>query len=217
MSRRTVLAGFVGGAALLSVAGCSDDDQAGHRARPTRPAGLAPDVAVATTALAEIRAVREAVTATLQTVPGHPLDDRVARGDAPDARGDPGRRGARPRVDVGRPRAVRRARATATRRVKALAVHEQKLHDTLDGLALRAQSGQFARLLASMGAAVAPAARGVAVMTPVEALQKTLAAEHAAVHLYGVLGGQASKSQQPTLFRQLDEAYDEHRGLARPR
>jgi hypothetical protein len=48
-------------------------------------------------------------------------------------------------------------------------------------------------------------------MTPVEALQKALAAEHAAVHLYGVLGGQASKSQQPTLFHQLDDAYDEHR------
>jgi len=48
-------------------------------------------------------------------------------------------------------------------------------------------------------------------VTPVEALQKALAAEHAAVHLYGVLGGQASKSQQPTLFRQLDRAYGEHR------
>lgn len=50
-------------------------------------------------------------------------------------------------------------------------------------------------------------------MTPVEALQKALAAEHAAVHLYGVLGGQSSKSRQPTLFRQLDHAYDEHRAL----
>jgi Domain of unknown function (DUF4439) len=49
-------------------------------------------------------------------------------------------------------------------------------------------------------------------MTPVQALQKTLAAEHAAVHLYGVLGGQSSKSRQPTLFNQLDQAYDEHRG-----
>jgi hypothetical protein len=48
-------------------------------------------------------------------------------------------------------------------------------------------------------------------MTPVEALQKTLAAEHAAVHLYGVLGGQSSKSRQPVLFHQLDTAYDEHR------
>jgi Domain of unknown function (DUF4439) len=48
-------------------------------------------------------------------------------------------------------------------------------------------------------------------MTPVQALQKALAAEHAAVHLFGVLGGQASKSRQPALFRRLDEAYDEHR------
>ena len=48
-------------------------------------------------------------------------------------------------------------------------------------------------------------------MTPVQALQKALAAEHAAVHLYGVLGGQSSKSRQPVLFRRLDEAYEEHR------
>ena len=48
-------------------------------------------------------------------------------------------------------------------------------------------------------------------MTPVDALQKALAAEHAAVHLYGVLGGQSSKSRQPALFRRLDRAYEEHR------
>lgn len=48
-------------------------------------------------------------------------------------------------------------------------------------------------------------------MTVLEALQKTLAAEHAAVHLYGVLGGQASKTRQPVLFRRLDQAYEEHR------
>lgn len=48
-------------------------------------------------------------------------------------------------------------------------------------------------------------------MTPVQALQKALAAEHAAVHLYGVLGGQSSKSRQPVLFRRLDEAFEEHR------
>jgi hypothetical protein len=53
----------------------------------------------------------------------------------------------------------------------------------------------------------------VVAVTPVEALQKALAAEHAAVHLYGVLGGQSSKSRQPTLFRRLNEAYDEHRAL----
>ena len=48
-------------------------------------------------------------------------------------------------------------------------------------------------------------------MTPVQALQKALAAEHAAVHLYGLLGGQSSKSRQPTLFAQLETAYEQHR------
>ncbi len=48
-------------------------------------------------------------------------------------------------------------------------------------------------------------------MTPVEALQKTLAAEHAAVHLYGLLGAQSSKSRQPALFARLSRAYEAHR------
>jgi rubrerythrin len=50
-------------------------------------------------------------------------------------------------------------------------------------------------------------------MTPVEALQKALAAEHAAVHLYGMLGAQSSKSRQPALFLQLTRTYEEHRDL----
>ncbi|MEO7942682.1 MAG: ferritin-like domain-containing protein [Marmoricola sp.] len=48
-------------------------------------------------------------------------------------------------------------------------------------------------------------------MTPVQALQKALAAEHAAVHLYGLLGGQSSKSRQPTLFGRLEQTYEAHR------
>lgn len=48
-------------------------------------------------------------------------------------------------------------------------------------------------------------------MTPVEALQKALAAEHAAVHLYGLLGARASQSRQPALFARLDAAYEAHR------
>lgn len=152
MSRRTVLAGFVGGAALLSAAGCSDDAKPGTRA-PDSPAGLTPDVAVATTALAEIRAVREAVTATLRRFPTtrSTIGSLVALHqkheatlvDAVPARASTSAAPA--------PYAVPRNRDRA---VKALEVHEQKLHDTLDGLALRAQSGQFARLLASMGAAL---------------------------------------------------------------
>jgi len=48
-------------------------------------------------------------------------------------------------------------------------------------------------------------------VTPVESLQKTLAAEHAAVFLYGVLGARTSGSRQPTLFRALNTAFDDHR------
>ncbi len=52
-----------------------------------------------------------------------------------------------------------------------------------------------------------------AALTPLEALQKALAAEHAAVHLYGVLGARSSKSRQPALFRRLDAAYEQHRAF----
>ena len=48
-------------------------------------------------------------------------------------------------------------------------------------------------------------------MTPVQALQKALAAEHAAVHLYGLLGAQSSQSRQPALFARLSAAYEAHR------
>ena len=48
-------------------------------------------------------------------------------------------------------------------------------------------------------------------MTPAEALQKTLAAEHAAVFLYGVLGARTSGSRQPSLFANLTGAFEQHR------
>ncbi len=48
-------------------------------------------------------------------------------------------------------------------------------------------------------------------MTPVEALQKALAAEHAAVYLYGLLGARSSQSRQPSLFRRLTDAFEDHR------
>ncbi len=49
-------------------------------------------------------------------------------------------------------------------------------------------------------------------MTPVEALQATLAAEHAAVYVYGVLGGRVSASARPDLSGELRAAYSLHRG-----
>lgn len=49
-------------------------------------------------------------------------------------------------------------------------------------------------------------------MSDVTALQTALAAEHAAVFVYGVLGGQTSQSSQPELYAALQAAYASHRG-----
>lgn len=45
-----------------------------------------------------------------------------------------------------------------------------------------------------------------------DALQTTLAAEHAAAWVYGVLGGQVSRSAEPRLAIDIDAAYRTHRG-----
>lgn len=45
----------------------------------------------------------------------------------------------------------------------------------------------------------------------VAALQDALAAEHAAVFVYGALGAQTSQSRQPALYAHLTEAYRVHR------
>jgi len=147
-----LVAAGLGSVATLALVGCSSDPDPGSR-QPASPAGLTPDVAVATRALAEIRAVREAVTGTLARYPAtrpalgalvalHRAHEATLVDAVPD-RAEPSSRPA--------PYAVPRNRDKA---VAALAVREQRLHDTLDRLAVRAQSGQFARLLASMGAAV---------------------------------------------------------------
>lgn len=44
-----------------------------------------------------------------------------------------------------------------------------------------------------------------------DALQRTLAAEHAAVFVYGALGGRTSQSAQPALFASITAAYSVHR------
>ena len=48
-------------------------------------------------------------------------------------------------------------------------------------------------------------------MTEIDALQTTLAAEHAAVFLYGVLGGRTLRSETPALFDAISAAYAAHR------
>jgi hypothetical protein len=46
---------------------------------------------------------------------------------------------------------------------------------------------------------------------PLDALQATLAGEHAAVYLYGVFGAQASESRQPALYDRLLMSFRLHR------
>ncbi len=152
LSRRSVVFGVLGGVAGMTLAGCSDNGDSGDKL-PGSPAGLAPDVAVATSALTEIRAVREAASATLARFPENrstlaPLVGvhRAHEATLVDAVPDRASPSASPA-----PYRVPRKREKA---LSVLATREQRLHTTLDGLALRAESGQFARLLASMGAAI---------------------------------------------------------------
>lgn len=49
-------------------------------------------------------------------------------------------------------------------------------------------------------------------MTPQQALQRTLAGEHAAVYLLGVVGGRLSASAHPELWHRVGDAYPLHRG-----
>lgn len=49
-------------------------------------------------------------------------------------------------------------------------------------------------------------------MTPLEALQTTLAGEHAALYVYGVIGGRVSVSAEPALSKRIATAYTTHRG-----
>lgn len=49
-------------------------------------------------------------------------------------------------------------------------------------------------------------------MTPVEALQSALAAEHAAIYVHGVVGARVSASEQPELWQRIRDAYTVHRG-----
>jgi Domain of unknown function (DUF4439) len=48
-------------------------------------------------------------------------------------------------------------------------------------------------------------------MTPLAALQLMLAGEHAAVYVYGVLGGRLASSEHPDLATRLSSAYTTHR------
>lgn len=93
--------------------------------------------------------------------------------------------------------------------------------------AVKAESGALAGLMAQLAAgidmllaatAAAPGSLEVEPEVPnaaptiqVEAMQRTLADEHAALYLYGVLGAHTSASHTPELYTAVDAAYGAHR------
>jgi hypothetical protein len=153
LSRRSLVVAGATGLVGLVMGGCTVNNPASGKKTPKAEPQLAPDVAVATSALAEIRAVRTAVGSTMSRFPASRarlgLLEKMHQAHEEslvDAVPDRARTTATPALY-----AVPRERETALRQ---LAKREQRLHDTLDGLALRAQSGDVARLLASMGAGI---------------------------------------------------------------
>ena len=152
LSRRAVLAAGVGIVGLAATA-CTVDNPVTEDEEPRPSTELAPDVAVAGRALSEITAVRAAANRTIARHPGirpelvavvrmHRAHERSLVDAVPEQ--------ARPST-APTPYAVPRDRDAA---LKRLAARERRLHLVRDALARRAESGDFARLLASMGTAV---------------------------------------------------------------
>ncbi len=97
---------------------------------------------------------------------------------------------------------------------------ESRLQRELSRRSMRADQGAVARLLSVLAAgiashlghdAVGPQRSSSGRADGAEALQDTLTAEHAAVFVYGVLGGRTSQSATTRLFGQVRSAYDVHR------
>lgn len=163
LSRRATV-GLGLGLGAAAVAGCAVDNPLSEDRNPaaTPVRDLAPDVGVAVEAATAIRRVALAVTGTgerhpalaatlagLRATHAAHLDavvDAVPDGVDPSSAGS----GAPDTVPA------RPARALAQ-----LVAAERSLHDTLVGLALRAESGPFARLLGAMAAALSQQLHGL--------------------------------------------------------
>lgn len=162
-SRRAALGLGLGTAVAVATGGCTLNNPLREDKTPAAEAvhNLAPDVAVAVEAVTLVRGAQAAVSSTgvrhaglaprlagLTAMHRAHLDavvDAVPDGVDTTATGAP-------YVVPARPAAA----------LTQLATTEQSLHDGLVGLALRAQSGPFARLLGAMAAAVSQQLRGLA-------------------------------------------------------
>jgi len=230
--RRALLLGGVGaGAAWLT--GCTLNNPYSSDKTPAAKAvrDLAPDVGVAVRAVVLIRTQQNALTDTVVAFPS--LAGRLSGLRAlHQAHLDTLVAAVPKRVDTSATGATVAPPAHASAALLAAGAGEFGLRDELDRLALSAESGTFARLLASMASGTTqyavrarllagqhdqvPVLRLPQVATAkvgLDALQATLAAEHAAVAVYAYLGAQASQSRQPALYTLLDTTYRTHRGL----
>jgi hypothetical protein len=162
LSRRTALGLGAGAAAAVVLGGCALNNPLEEHRTPAAEAvrDLAPDVAVAVEAVTLIRGAQVAVTSTGERHPAlvprlaglvaahraH-LDALVAA--VPDG------------VDTSATGAAYVVPARPARALADVTTAEQRLREGLVGLALRAQSGPFARLLGSMAAAVSQQLAGI--------------------------------------------------------
>lgn len=225
VSRRLVLRGGIAGgtgAAVLVLTGCDpiddllgsgDDPGVSGAVTPTAPPADA-DSSLVESVLAATSTAGALAAATASALPGLKVAARLARvHDAHAA--ELGGSVTAPAPDVATDRATARA---------ALVSAENALRDRLVDAAREAHSGSLAQVLAAMAAALGQVLVGRAARPPadlpasagdpppaVEAMQTTLAAEHAAVFVYGVLGGQTSQSGSPALYAALTSAYTTHR------
>ena len=220
--RRTTLAAAPLAALVGGLAGCRwgpADDAAPEPAGSTGPAPADDDTEVAATALAATNRVADLVTRVAARHPGlaGPLADvtlmHQAHADLLAEAGEaseeaapqpvPGRsagragagadRGAEAPGDAGRGR--RRRGQRHLRPGPGL--------DVRGGRAAAHPAGRHRRGSDAMSAVDTD---------EVEALQTALAGEHAALWVYGVLGGQTSRSATPSLFREVTAGYQAHRG-----
>lgn len=153
VSRRAVLAAGAGASAVL-LTGCSLNNPFKSTSKPAAVAGdLSADVALAVSAVGLIDEALSGIDAATTAFPQlrgplaglrtlHATHLHTLRAAAP-AGVDP-----TPSVGPVLPAATRAAALARQQQV------EQNLHDRLTGLALRAESGPFARLLGSMAAAI---------------------------------------------------------------
>ncbi|GAA3522174.1 ferritin-like domain-containing protein [Nocardioides daeguensis] len=219
VSRRLVLGGGIG-VATLALSGCdvlddvlgSDDDPGVSGAvTPTAPPADA-DSALVEGVLAEISTTGGLAAATAAADPGHRAAARLARIHRIHA------------TELGGTVASAAPGAVAPADPQALLSAEGALQQQLVDAARKADSGGLAQVLASMAAALGQALVGRNTSAPaslpaaagdtgpaVAALQTTLAAEHAAVFVYGALGGQTSRSGSPVLYDAVTSAYTTHR------